>query len=63
MMKVKRPFFFDETIKSVKYLNMLQGKFYAFNNRCDKRIMIFIQFGAPPNWALAVGSSPEVDGA
>jgi hypothetical protein len=52
--KVYGPFFFDQTITSERYLEMLQQSFYASLTRREKQTMIFMQDGAPPHWGLTV---------
>lgn len=49
------PFFFDKTISSASYLEMLKTKFYpALKTYGIQKNIIFMQDGAPPHWGKMV---------
>jgi hypothetical protein len=49
------PFFFEENINGVNYLDMLQQRFIpAVQHWPSFHRMIFMQDGAPPHWSVAV---------
>lgn len=52
--KVYGPFFFDETITSERYLDMLKNQFLPTLSNHEKRNMIFMHDGAPPHWGVKV---------
>ena len=52
--KVFGPFFFDNSINSDRYLEMLKSEFYPTLSKTEKKTMVFMHDGAPPHWGLCV---------
>ena len=52
--KVYGPFFFDDSINSERYLEMLRSQFYPRLTNDEKRNMVFMHDGAPTHWGIRV---------